>query len=118
MRRWIDSGQVPVERDQTSRMVIDGAALARFVQHQAHPAPDPTSFLGRSARNRFVGLVTRVDIDTVMTQGELPCGPHRVASLMSNEVAHELGLEPGSLAVATAKCPAPGPAHKSSAMSG
>jgi hypothetical protein len=60
-------------------MVIDGPALARFVQHHAHPPPDPTSALGRSVRNRFVGLVTKIDTVTVMTQVELPCGPHRVA---------------------------------------
>lgn len=103
VRRWIDAGQLPVEHDQTGRMVIDGAALARFAQHHAHPPPDPTFPLGRSARNRFVGLVTKVETATVMTQVELQCGPHRVVSLMSSEAARELGLQPGSLAVAVVK---------------
>jgi molybdopterin-binding protein len=100
VRRWIDHGQLPVEREQSRRMVIDGAALAAFAQDHAHPAPDPTSNDGRSARNRFVGLVTNVIADTVMTQIELQCGPHRVVSLISAEAARELGLVPGSLAVA------------------
>jgi molybdopterin-binding protein len=59
--------------------------------------------VGRSARNRFVGLVTNVITDVVMTQIELQCGPHRVVSLISTEAARELGLAPGSLAVAVVK---------------
>jgi molybdopterin-binding protein len=102
VRRWIDSGRLPAERDQARRMVIDGATLAAFAQNQAHPARD-TSQVSRSARNQFVGLVTNIVTDTVMTQIELQCGPHRVVSLMSTEAAQELGLEPGSLAVAVVK---------------
>lgn len=102
VRRWIDGGRLPVERDQSRRMVIDGATLAAFAQGLAHPTRD-TSRVGRSARNHFVGLVTNVITDTVMTQIELQCGPHRIVSLMSTEAARELGLEPGSLAVAVVK---------------
>lgn len=103
VRRWVDSGQLPVERDRSRRMVIEGAALAAFAQDHARPAPDPLSQVGRSARNRFVGLVTNVIADTVMTQIEVQCGPHRVVSLMSTEAARELGLAPGSLVVAVVK---------------
>jgi molybdopterin-binding protein len=103
VRRWIDNGQLPVERDQSRWMVIDGAALAAFAQDHAHPPSDPTSRIGRSARNHFVGLVTHVITDTVMTPIELQCGPHRVVSLMSTEAAQELGLQPGCLAVAVVK---------------
>jgi hypothetical protein len=39
----------------------------------------------------------------VMTQVEMQCGPHAVVSRMSPEAAHELKLEPGSLAVAVVK---------------
>jgi molybdopterin-binding protein len=102
VRRWLDTGQLPVECDRSRWMVVDGAALAAFAQDHAHPTPD-VSQVGRSARNRFVGLVTNVITDTVMTQIELQCGPHRVVSLMSTEAARELGLEPGSLAVAVVK---------------
>jgi molybdopterin-binding protein len=102
VRRWVDSGRLPVERDQSRRMVIDGAILAAFVQEQAHPAPDSCR-VSRSARNHFVGLVTDVITDTVMTQVELQCGPYRVVSLMSTEAARELDLAPGLLAVAVVK---------------
>ena len=63
---------------------------------------DPADVL-TSARNRFVGLVTRVQIDGVMAQVDIQSGPHRVVSLMSSEAVRELGLEPGSLAVAVVK---------------
>ncbi|GAA3870370.1 hypothetical protein GCM10022381_11960 [Leifsonia kafniensis] len=56
-----------------------------------------------SARNRFVGLVTEILLDTVMAQVELQCGPHRIVSLMSSEAVRDLGLEVGSLAVAVVK---------------
>jgi molybdopterin-binding protein len=47
--------------------------------------------------------VTKVVSDTVMSQVELVCGPFRVVSLMSTEAVRELGLEPGSVAVAVIK---------------
>lgn len=102
VRRWIDSGNLSVELDDSGRKVIDGRALAEFARSSAHPTPDPSG-VGRSARNRFVGLVTRVDSDKVMSQVELQCGPFRVVSLMSTEAVRELGLEPGSVAVAVVK---------------
>lgn len=102
VRRWVDSGALPHQLDESNRMVIDGRALAEFAQSQAAPAPDPSG-IGRSARNRFVGLVTRVLSDPVMSQVELQCGPHRVVSLMSTEAVRELGLEPGVVAVAVVK---------------
>jgi molybdopterin-binding protein len=59
--------------------------------------------VGRSARNRFAGIVTRVVKDTVMAQVEIQAGPHRLVSLLSAEAVDELGIEPGSLAIATVK---------------
>ncbi len=103
VRRWIDAGQLPAQTDDRNRMVVDGLALARFAEtHAAAPMADPSP-VARSARNRFVGLVTRVVLDTVMAQVEMQCGPFRVVSLMSSEAARDLGLQPGSVAVAVVK---------------
>jgi molybdopterin-binding protein len=102
VRRWIEAGVLPVETDASNRKVVDGRALALFAREQANPVADP-SRVERSARNRFVGLVTEVISDTVMAQVELQCGPFRVVSLMSSEAVRELGLEPGSVAVAVVK---------------
>ena len=102
VRRWVDAGTLPVSADTAGRKVVDGAALAAFAKSSANEVADPTG-VGRSARNRFVGLVTDVTTDAVMAQVEIQCGPHRVVSLMSAEAVRELGLEPGVLAVAVVK---------------
>jgi molybdopterin-binding protein len=103
LRRWADAGRVATTTDATGRRVIDGPELARFAEDTAAPVPEAGPIGRESARNRFVGLVTRVLRDTVMAQVELQCGPYRVVSLMSREAADELGLEPGVTAVASVK---------------
>ena len=100
VRRWVDAGTLPTTG--ASPVEIPGEALAaRAVELAAAPS-DPADVLS-SARNRFVGLVTRVQLDGVMAQVDIQAGPHRVVSLMSSEAVRELGLEPGSLAVAVVK---------------
>ena len=81
-------------------MTVDGAAVAALMSQAAPrvPAPIPTS-----ARNRFAGIVTRVERDGVMALVEIQAGPHRVVSLMSREAADELELEPGVRAAASIK---------------
>lgn len=102
VRRWIDSGSLAADRDDAGRMVIAGEVLAAFAREHAAPPPDPLG-VGSSARNRFVGLVTKVTADRVMAEVQMQCGPFTVVSLMSSESAAELGLEPGKLAVAVVK---------------
>jgi len=102
LRRWVDSGRVAATRTDGGRRVIDGEDLARFAVDLI-AAHDPDVVVGRSARNRFAGIVTRVVKDTVAAQVEIQCGPHRVVSLMTREAADELGLAPGVLAVAAVK---------------
>ncbi|WP_158882033.1 TOBE domain-containing protein [Amycolatopsis anabasis] len=102
VRRWVRAGQLGCAEDAAGRKVVDGAELAAFARAQAGQPDDPSG-VGRSARNRFVGLVTEVTADKVMAQVELQCGPHRVVSLMSTEAVRELGLRPGVLAVAVVK---------------
>ncbi len=102
VRRWVRAGRLAPAEDDAGRMVVDGAELAAFARTTADAAPDPTG-VGRSARNRFVGLVTDVVADTVMAKVELQCGPNRLVSLMSAEAVRELGLSPGVCAVAVVK---------------
>ena len=87
------------------RLAIEGVVLARFAEELAASSEHPSvsTVVGASARNRMVGLVTRVVRDTVMAQVEIQAGPFRVVSLMSREAADELKLEPGTLAVASIK---------------
>jgi molybdopterin-binding protein len=103
LRRWADGGRVATSLDDAGRRVIDGAELARFAEQNAGPVPVAGAIARESARNRMVGLVTRVVRDRVMAQVEMQCGPYRVVSLMSREAADELGLDPGVTAVASVK---------------
>jgi molybdopterin-binding protein len=102
VRRMIDSGRLDATKDEADRLVVDGVALAAVAAEMASPAP-PGPVTDESARNRMRGIVTRVVKDTVMAQVELQCGPFRIVSLMSSEAVDSLGLEPGSVAVASIK---------------
>jgi molybdopterin-binding protein len=100
VRRWVDAGILPAT--QASPAEIPGEALAaRAVDLAADGAASSDAL--SSARNRFTGLVTRVQLDGVMAQVDIQSGPHRIVSLMSAEAVRELGLEVGALAVAVVK---------------
>lgn len=100
VRRWVDQGLLPTT-DAVPAEIPGDALAARAVElaDEARESGDVHS----SARNRFVGIVTRVQIDGVMAQVDLQSGPHRVVSLMSAEAARDLNLEVGSLATASVK---------------
>ncbi|MGH3691387.1 MAG: TOBE domain-containing protein [Microbacterium sp.] len=100
VRRWIEQGLLPVT-DAVPAEIPGEAVAARAVAlaEEAKIAGDVVS----SARNRFIGIVTRVQIDGLMAQVDIQSGPHRVVSLMSAEAARELQLEVGSLATASVK---------------
>lgn len=102
IRRWMENGSLTPIKDGGGRLSVDGLELAHHAQKLAQ-LPDDPHRTGSSARNRFVGLVTGITMDTVMAQVELQCGPFRVVSLMSSEAVRELGLELGSVATAVVK---------------
>lgn len=102
VRRLVDAGRLPSTKDGSGRLVVAGADVAALAVELA-PAAPPGPVTDESARNRMRGIVTRVLKDTVMAQVELQCGPFRIVSLMSSEAVDSLGLEPGSVAVASIK---------------
>lgn len=101
-RRWAESGKFASTTDEAGRLAVEGAELARFAT-TLNDTVEPGQLVQASARNRLVGIVTRVVRDTVMAQVEMQCGGQRVVSLISREAADELGLEPGVLAIASIK---------------
>jgi len=105
VRRWADAGRLELRRDASGPAVIHGVQLAALAQELAAESALAAAFPSSkaSARNRLTGIVTKVTKDGVMAQVELQAGPFRIVSLMSREAADELGLEPGSLAVASVK---------------
>src|SRR5690625_1055850 len=90
VRRWCDGGQLASRRGSGGQRLIDGADLARLLTESAPErgaADGPT--VARSARNRFAGLVTDVQHDTVTAKVSLQAGPFRLVSLMTREAADE-----------------------------
>jgi molybdopterin-binding protein len=59
--------------------------------------------VAQSARNRFAGIVTRVERDRVAAVVEVLSGPHRLVSLMTAEAVDELGLREGMEVVCVVK---------------
>ncbi|MBT2501569.1 molybdopterin-binding protein [Curtobacterium sp. ISL-83] len=102
VRRLIEHGTFSRISDDSGRSVVDGRELAVHAKARGEQLGDPSG-VRSSARNRFVGIVTDLVVDGVMAQVELQCGPHRVVSLMSAEAVRDLGLELGSVAVASVK---------------
>ena len=100
VRRGIDTGRLAAQSTGPGPMTVDAAAVATLMAQAAPPVPAPVS---TSARNRFSGIVTRVERDGVMALVEIQAGPHRVISLMSREAADELELAPGVRAAAMIK---------------
>ncbi len=98
VRRWIDDARLN-RVPGTGPAMVDGADVAALMRESAPELPH----LRVSARNRFDGIVTRVEKDGVMALVEIQAGPHRVISLMSREAAEELALEPGVRASASIK---------------
>src|SRR5262245_19060488 len=84
LRRWADDGRIETITDETGRLGIDGAALARFAEDAAQGAAavPPVPVVAASVRNRFTGLVTHVVRDTVMAKVEIQAGPHRFVALL------------------------------------
>ena len=101
VRTWIDEGRIAATRSDGGHRIIDGKDLAEFLQQSADLEPEHGERI--SARNRFVGLVTRVVQDNVMAQVEIQAGGHRFVSLISSEAAREMKLEQGVLAAAVVK---------------
>ena len=100
VRRWVDQGLLPVTDSTPAE--IPGDALAARALELADEATAQSDSLS-SARNRFVGIVTRVQIEGLMAQIDIQAGPHRVVSLLTAEAIDELGLVVGAEAVCVVK---------------
>ncbi|WP_433194649.1 TOBE domain-containing protein [Nocardia sp. CA-107356] len=102
VRRYIDQGRLNAIQLDSGRKGVSGRELAEFLRANAE-APEPGTAVAVSARNRMRGIVTRIVKDTVMAQVEMQAGPFKLVSLLSRESVDELGLEVGSVAVASVK---------------
>jgi molybdopterin-binding protein len=102
VRRWCDEGRLETVRSEGGHRVVDGAALARFVREEQE-AYVPEQLGSLSARNRFTGVVTRVERDTLTAIIEIRAGRFRIVSLLTREAADDLRIEEGDRATAVVK---------------
>ena len=102
LRRWASAGRIEATIGADGRRSYEGVDLATLALEMAGAATtDPPR--AQSARNRFVGIVTRVVKDKVVAQVEIQAGPHRFVSLITREAADELKLAPGVVVDAVVK---------------
>jgi molybdopterin-binding protein len=101
LRRWTASGRLRVRRSSGGQRLVALADIRRLQQERRQKAQRP--IVAQSARNRFPGVVTRVEKDRVAAVVEVQAGPHRLVSLMTAEAATELALAPGSAVVCVVK---------------
>ena len=74
LRRWDRAGKLRTVRDGANRRRVPRREIERLSgRPDRHRAGDSLS-----ARNRFPGVVTSVEVDGVMALVEIEAGPHRV----------------------------------------
>lgn len=102
LRRWEAEGRLRMERSAGGQRLIRLDEVARLMAERRRSTAD-RPIVAQSARNRFAGIVTRVERDRVAAVVEVVAGPHRLVSLMTAEAVDELGLQVGDEAVCVVK---------------
>ena len=87
-----EGGQRLVEIDEVSRLL-----------DERRKASIDRPIVAQSARNRFPGVITRIEKDRVAAVVEVIAGPHRLVSLMTAEAVDDLDLKVGDEAVCVVK---------------
>ena len=96
LRRWDKAGRIKVTRDASNRRVVTAREIDRLRGD------------GRgehiTARNRFAGIVTDVQVEGLMAQVEIVVtDPVRIVALVTRDAVEELGLKKGMAATAIVK---------------
>jgi molybdopterin-binding protein len=102
IRRWEIEGRLRLERSSGGQRLVPMAEVSRLLGERRRSAAERPIVAG-SARNRFPGVVTRIQKDGVAAVVEIVAGPHRVVSLMTAEAVDELGLAVGDEAIGVVK---------------
>ena len=99
LRRWDAAGKLETVRDESDRRRVPASEIERL-------RPQPSRHLTGdtfSARNRFPGVVTSIEVDGVMALVEIEAGPHQVTAAVTRDSVEELGLVVGSRVTAAVK---------------
>jgi molybdopterin-binding protein len=96
LRRWDRAGRIRVKRDASNRRVVSAREIDRL---RGDAGGEHIT-----ARNRFAGTVTDVQVDGLMAQVELVVTePVRIVALVTRDAVEELGLKRGMAATAIVK---------------
>jgi molybdopterin-binding protein len=102
LRRWETEGRLRMERSDGGQRLVDIEDVARLLNERRKVATD-RPIVAQSARNRFPGIITRIERDRVAAVVEVIAGPHRLVSLMTAEAVDDLDLKVGDEAVCVVK---------------
>ena len=107
LRRWDDDGRLRTTRSSGGQRLVPIEEVTRLLHaRQAERRASGRSerpIVAGSARNRFPGIVTRIQRDGVVAVVELLAGPHRIVSLMTAEAVDDLDLKVGDEAIGVVK---------------
>jgi molybdopterin-binding protein len=102
LRRWERERQLRTVRTAGGQRAIPLAEVTRLLAARRSEITD-RPIVAQSARNRFAGIVTRIQRDKLTAVVEIQAGPHRLVSLMTAEAIDDLGLDVGDEAIGVVK---------------
>jgi molybdopterin-binding protein len=102
LRRWEFDGRLLMTRSPGGQRLVEMEDVARLIAERRKASTD-RPIVAQSARNRFPGIITRIERDGVAAVVEVIAGPHRLVSLMTAEAVVELDLKVGDEAVCVVK---------------
>ena len=102
VRRWADERKLKVVRSDGGQRLVPIEEITRVIGERRKASTD-RPIVAQSARNRFAGIITRIEKDKVAAVVEVLAGPHRLISLMTAEAVNELGLKIGDEAICVVK---------------
>jgi molybdopterin-binding protein len=102
LRRWETDGRIRMDRSEGGQRLVEIEEVARILAERRKASTD-RPIVAQSARNRFPGVVTRIERDGVAAVVEVIAGPHRLVSLMTAEAVVELDLKVGDEAICVVK---------------
>jgi molybdopterin-binding protein len=96
LRRWDRQGRIRTERDRGNRRLVPASEIERLRGDR--------NAAGLSARNRFQGIVTDIQLDGLMAQVEMVVSdPVRLVAVVTRDAVEDLALKPGMAATAIIK---------------
>lgn len=102
LRRWEEDGQLRMVRSAGGQRLVPLEEVSRLLAERRRTTRE-RRIVAQSARNRFEGVVARIDRDGVAAVVEVLAGSHRLVSLMTAEAVEEMGLQVGDEAICVVK---------------